>query len=120
MKLQTLFLCALFVASPLCAMAKDDCDTVETVRGQGVVVMDFYADWCGPCKKMHKVIEQLIREFPRVSFTKVNVDLMRNVASQYNVVSLPTLVIVKNGAEVARRTGLKSYSELAGLIRSVL
>jgi thioredoxin 1 len=77
----------------------------EVQKETGLVLVDFYADWCGPCKILSPIIEQLSGEIDGVKFMKVNVDNERNFAIENRVSSIPTLVLYNNGAEVARRVG---------------
>ncbi|HOA78164.1 MAG: thioredoxin [Bacilli bacterium] len=77
----------------------------EVQKETGLVLVDFYADWCGPCKILSPIIEQLSGEIDGVKFMKVNVDNERDFAIENRVSSIPTLVLYNNGAEVARRVG---------------
>ncbi|KAK8158947.1 putative thioredoxin [Phyllosticta citrichinensis] len=73
-----------------------------------IVVIDFYADWCGPCKAIAPVYEQLARSLSRpnvITFTKVNTDAQQQVAQSYNITAMPTFLILKNGREVSRIKG---------------
>ncbi|KAK7536668.1 putative thioredoxin [Phyllosticta citricarpa] len=73
-----------------------------------IVVIDFYADWCGPCKAIAPVYEQLARSLSRpnvITFTKVNTDNQQQVAQSYNITAMPTFLILKNGREVSRIRG---------------
>jgi len=76
-------------------------------------VIDFYADWCNPCKAMSPAIQSLQEEFPEgnesgVTITKVNVDSEPDIAKKYNIRSIPTLVFVKEGVEQERASGTKT------------
>jgi thioredoxin 1 len=77
----------------------------EVLESKGVVVIDFLADWCGPCKALSPVIESLSSEFEDVSIFKLNVDEEPDVAIKLNVRGLPTIVVFKNGIEVDRLIG---------------
>jgi thioredoxin 1 len=83
------------------------------------VLMDFYADWCGPCKAMKPVVHELANELQgRLRVVEVNVDENRDLASQYNIRSIPCFVVLKDGREVARRAGSmpkESLRQLTGL-----
>ena len=63
----------------------------------GTVVVDFYADWCGPCQMLSPVIEELASERSNAKFIKVNVDEQQELAKQYGVMSIPTIIVFKNG-----------------------
>ena len=70
----------------------------EVLKFEGTVLVDFYADWCGPCKMMSPIIDEIAEEnIPNVKIGKVNVDESPELASKYEVMSIPTLVIFKNG-----------------------
>ncbi len=71
-----------------------------------VTLLDFYADWCGPCKMMDPILEDLKKELNgKVSFDKINVDEQTEKASQFGVMSIPTFVVMKDGKEVDRMVG---------------
>lgn len=70
-------------------------------KGQGPLVVDFWASWCGPCLRMAPVFEQLADELDGVRFAKVNIDEAQATASQFGVTSIPYFLVVKEGGEVA-------------------
>jgi thioredoxin 1 len=72
---------------------------------EGVVLIDFFATWCGPCKRIASVYEELANKYNKVTFLKVDVDESEEVASKYSIESLPTFVFLKNGVEVKRIEG---------------
>ena len=82
-------------------------DNFSEVTGTGVVLVDFYADWCGPCKMLTPVLEELATEVENVKIVKVNVDDLREVALEYKVSSIPHLILLKDGVEVAQDLGFK-------------
>ncbi len=85
-------------------VTKDSFD--ETVlKNDGVVLVDFYADWCGPCKMVGPIIDELSEEMTDVTFVKVNVDEQNELAQQYNVTSIPTFVIFKGGSVAGQFMG---------------
>ncbi|CAM9494955.1 unnamed protein product [Hapterophycus canaliculatus] len=65
-----------------------------------LVVVDFYADWCGPCKQIAPVYQAMAKEFPKAVFLKVNVDSNKEAAQKYAVQSMPTFLLMKNGKTV--------------------
>lgn len=71
-----------------------------------ITLLDFYADWCGPCKIMAPVFAELEKEYEgRAEFKKVDVETNGEMAQQYHIMSIPTFVIVRDGKEVSRKTG---------------
>lgn len=83
------------------------------------VVVDFWADWCGPCKVMAPQYAAAAAQLPRVRFAKVDTEVARNTAAQFQIRSIPTLVVLRGGQEVARRSGAMSAADLVRWIRSV-
>ena len=84
-----------------------------TVKNNKNVVLDFYADWCGPCQTLLPIVHQLADELKNnVVIKKVNVDQNSELAAQFNVRSIPTLVFFKEGNPVDRHTGLLAETEL--------
>ena len=69
----------------------------EVLKEKGVVVVDFWATWCGPCKMIAPIVEELDEEMSNVKFVKVDVDKNPQIANQYKIVSIPTLKIFKDG-----------------------
>ncbi|TDT71746.1 thioredoxin [Hypnocyclicus thermotrophus] len=78
----------------------------EVLEANGVVLVDFWAAWCGPCKMLGPIIEQLSEEMPNVKFAKVNVDEVESLAARYGIRSIPTMYIFKNGEIVDKLIGL--------------
>ena len=86
-----------------------------------ITLMDFYADWCGPCKIMAPIFVELEREYgERVEFKKVDVETNGDTAQQYQIMSIPTFVITKNSKELDRRTGAMPKEVLKDWIDSNL
>lgn len=89
----------------------------ELLRSGKPVVVDFWANWCAPCHVMAPILRGLAKEFEgEVSFAKVDVQNNQDLATQFSVRSIPTLVLFRNGKEWDRLTGVRSRSELRKLI----
>jgi len=81
------------------------------------VLVDFWADWCGPCKMIAPVIEEIASEYEgKVKVAKVNVDDNKSIPTSYSVVSIPTLIVFKDGNEVDRVVGFRTKKELQALL----
>ena len=93
----------------------------EVLKSDIPVLVDFYADWCGPCKMMAPLVHQLAEEYAgKAKIGKVNVDQNIELAQKYRVMSIPTFVFFKNGEAVATVVGGMSKNELAGKIDEML
>ena len=84
----------------------------EVLKSEMPVLVDFNADWCGPCQMLKPILEQLADEQKKVKFVSVNVDAEDELAMRYNVSSIPCLIMFKNGEEIGRSIGLKSKEDL--------
>ena len=90
----------------------DNFDT-EVINNSGVTVVDFFADWCGPCRKMGPILEEVETELnSKVKFAKINTDNNIEMAKKYQVSGLPTLMIFKGGEPVERLVGLMPKSSI--------
>ena len=82
----------------------------EILAGEKPALLDFYADWCGPCRMVAPLIEEIAREHPEYVVGKINVDESPELAQKYGVFSIPTLAVVKDGRIAGRMTGAKPKS----------
>jgi thioredoxin 1 len=93
----------------------------EVVQSKLPVVVDVFATWCGPCKMMTPLFEELSKEMgDRYKFVKINIDEERDIAIQYNVSSIPTLLFIKDGKLVAKETGYMNKESLKAKIEAHL
>ncbi len=93
----------------------------EVIEADKLVLVDFYADWCGPCKMMSPIIDKIAEENSEdVKVCKLNVDEAQNIAIEYNVMSIPTLIMFKNGNVVDTMIGLQSKEEVLENLRKLL
>ena len=88
----------------------------EVINSEKPVLLDFWASWCGPCQMVGPVIEEIAAERTDVKVCKVNVDEQPDIAGKYNVMSIPTIIIFKNGEPVKVSVGAKPKAELLALL----
>ena len=88
----------------------------EVISSDKPVLIDFYADWCGPCKMLSPIVDKLAEEHSEFKVVKVNVDENPDLAGSYQVMSIPTLVVIENGKEVNRSMGLQSKQDILNLV----
>ena len=84
----------------------------EVMHSEKPILIDFYADWCGPCKMQGPVLEELANDRDDVKVCKLNIDEQRDLAIEYGVMSIPTLMIVKGGEVTYKEVGLTQRREL--------
>ena len=85
---------------------------------EGIVFVDFFATWCGPCKMLSPVIDEVSNEIKDVKFIKVDVDENEDVARKYNIMSIPTLMIFKDGKEIDKKMGFLPKDQLIDFINN--
>jgi thioredoxin 1 len=85
----------------------------EVIGQQGLVVVQYFATWCGPCKMLKPVLESLAAELAEVKFYRLDIDLYRNQAIESNIRSVPTVVLYKDGEEVDRQSGYQPKERVA-------
>ncbi len=88
----------------------------EVLQNEKEVLIDFYADWCGPCKMLAPIIEEIAKENEKVKVVKINVDESEDLAMKYQVMSIPTLIIMKNGQIIKRSVGFVEKDEILNMI----
>ena len=93
----------------------------KVLDNSGVALVDFWAEWCGPCRLIGPVVEELSKEYDgKAVIGKLNVDDNREIAAQYGIMSIPTLLIFKNGEIVDKHVGVASKSDLKKKIEAQL
>jgi thioredoxin 1 len=83
---------------------------------EGTVIVDFYATWCGPCKMLTPVLEQLSEENPDVTILKVDVDEVSSLSAQFGIQAVPTLLLFKGGQQIDMRLGYQNKNQLLNFI----
>ena len=87
------------------------------MEGKGIVLVDFWASWCGPCRMVGPIIEQLAEEYEgKVTVGKVNVDEESALASEFAVVSIPTIIVFKDGKQVEKLVGVRSFDDFCDVL----
>jgi len=92
----------------------------EVVKHKGFVIIDFWAEWCGPCKRAAPAFEELSKEMKSIRFAKVNVEQHPQLASSLGVMAIPTFIIYKDGKEIDRLSGFDSKESFKANIEKVV
>ena len=88
----------------------------EVVSSPKKVLLDFWAGWCGPCRMVSPLIDEIARERPDIKVGKINVDEQPELANQFNVFSIPTLLVMENGQIVNKNVGAKPKHEILAML----
>ncbi|MDF2678121.1 MAG: thioredoxin [Bacillota bacterium] len=88
----------------------------EVLNSDKPVLLDFWASWCGPCKMISPIIDEIAKENTEIKVGKINVDEQPELASKYGVMSIPTLAVIKNGKLVKTMVGAKPKSSIIGML----
>ncbi|MBR4003694.1 MAG: thioredoxin [Clostridia bacterium] len=92
----------------------------EVKNGKGLVLVDFYATWCGPCKMLAPVLEQVADEVKeKATIKKLDIDECLDIAKEFNVMSVPTMILFKDGKEVERIVGLRQKNQIIETINNI-
>ena len=87
----------------------------EVMNSDKPVLVDFWASWCGPCRIVIPIVEQIAEEYPEYKVVKVNVDEEQELASEFGIMTIPTLMVVKNGEIVNRSSGVKNKKQILAM-----
>lgn len=93
-----------------------DKEDFNDIISNGKVVVDFFATWCGPCKMLGPIFEKVSEDVNDVKFVKLDVDKFNDIAREYGVMSIPTLILFENGNELKRNVGFMSEDKLKEFI----
>lgn len=88
----------------------------EVVKSEKVVLLDFFATWCGPCRMVSPIIDEIAEENEHIVVGKVDVDAQTELATQFQVYSIPTLVVLKDGKVLKQSTGAKSKAQILAML----
>ena len=89
----------------------------EVLNSDRPVLVDFWASWCGPCRMVSPLVDEIAAEHPEIKVGKINVDEQPELASQFQVMSIPTLMVVKNGQVTQRTVGARPKNQILALIQ---
>ena len=93
---------------------KDNFNSI--VNNSKPVLLDFYADWCGPCRMVSPIVEEIAEEHPQYLVGKIDVDKEPELAQQFNVLSIPTLVVIKNGKLISQSAGARPKADILAML----
>ncbi len=92
-------------------------DNYELVKNsEKTVLLDFYADWCGPCRMVSPIVDEIAEEHPEYFVGKINVDEQGELAAEFGVMSIPTLVVIKNGRIVSNQAGARPKAAILAML----
>lgn len=100
---------------PIAAFTMKDLE--REINSNDKLLVDFYADWCGPCKKMKPILQKIAREDPNVKLIQVDADKSEDIVNLFKVYEIPTLILFKNGRQNWRDSGIKTERELRSVIQ---
>ncbi|MGN0686003.1 thioredoxin [Subdoligranulum variabile] len=89
----------------------------EVVNSDRPVLLDFWATWCGPCRMVGPLVEEIAAEHPEIKVGKINVDEQPELAAQFQIMSIPTLMVVKNGKITQRVVGARPKAQILALVQ---
>ena len=97
-----------------------DDETFDSMIKKGIVLIDFFAEWCGPCHMQTPILEAVAKDVAgQATIAKLDVDQSQNITSQFRVTSIPTMILFKNGVEVKRVVGLRDADAIKEMISAV-
>ncbi len=88
----------------------------EVLKSEKTVLLDFYADWCGPCRMVSPIVDEIANENPQYLVGKINVDNEPELANEFGVMSIPTLVVIKNGSVISQEAGARAKQQILAML----
>lgn len=89
----------------------------EVIKSDQTVLLDFYAEWCGPCNMLSPIIDEIANENKNIKVYKVNIDEETNLVNKFNIVSVPTILIFKNGEITSRASGFTGKDQILSMVK---
>ncbi len=89
----------------------------EVIKSDQTVLLDFYAEWCGPCNMLSPTIDEIANENKNIKVYKVNIDEVTNSVNKFNIVSVPTILIFKNGEITSKISGLTDKDQILSMVK---
>ncbi len=89
----------------------------EVIKSDRTVLLDFYADWCGPCRMVSPIVEEIANEYPEYKVCKINVDEQPELASKFEVMSIPSLFVLRDGKVINQSLGAKPKAQILDMLK---
>lgn len=100
---------------PVIHITKNDYEAI-VLKSEKPVLLDFFATWCGPCRMVAPILEEIAEECPRYTIVKIDVDEEPSLANDFGVTSIPTLVVMKNGKPTAQAVGYRDKAAILAML----
>ena len=94
-------------------------ENFDEIIKNGVTVVDFFANWCGPCKMLSPIIERVANDIKDINFVKIDVDKNEDLARRYSIMSIPTIIMFKNGEIILKHVGFISEEKIKEILSNI-